>query len=68
MLRQRYGSGCEMSDIIDRLIDLHMQATTERSHYYTATVIGEAMGEITNLRLRVASLEKSLADSSRKKP
>lgn len=57
-----------MSDIIDRLIDLHMQATTERSHYYTATVIGEAMGEITNLRLRVASLEKSLADSSRKKP
>lgn len=39
-----------MSDIIDDLIDLHKQATTERSHYYTAKVVERSIAEIKALR------------------
>jgi hypothetical protein len=38
------------TDILDRLTDLHKQATTERSHYYTADAIRAAMTEIATLR------------------
>ncbi len=37
-------------DILDQLLDLHTQATTERSHHYTANVIGLAIWEIKELR------------------
>lgn len=37
-------------DIVDRLKDLHKQATTEESHYYTASVIEQAIIEIERLR------------------
>ena len=38
-------------DIIEKLIDLHKQAITERSHYYTAATVMEAVREIERLRL-----------------
>lgn len=37
-------------DVIDKLNDLHKQATTERSHYYIASVVREAIAEIQRLR------------------
>lgn len=37
-------------DIIDKLRDLHKQATTERSHYYVASTCLEAIQEIESLR------------------
>lgn len=42
------------NDILDRLRDLHKQATVERSHYYTA---GESAtpSRITRLRKQVGS-------------
>ena len=48
-------------DILDRLRDLHRQATVERSHYYTSRYISDAINEITMLRKRVVgqSLKKT---------
>ena len=37
-------------DIIDKLKDLHTQATKERSHYYAASVVREAIAEIEAMR------------------
>ena len=37
-------------DILEKLIDLHKQATTERSHYYVANTVNEAIKEIKGLR------------------
>lgn len=37
-------------DIIEKLQDLLKQATTERSHYYVAHVVTEAIQEINMLR------------------
>ena len=37
-------------DIIEKLTDLHKQATTERSHYYVASCCREAIDEIERLR------------------
>lgn len=37
-------------DIIEKLFDLQKQATTERSHYYVASCVTEAIQEITELR------------------
>lgn len=48
-------------DIINKLLDLHKQATTERSHFYVATTCTEAMAEIARLRMRVAALESQIA-------
>lgn len=39
-----------MTDIIEKLEDLHKQATTERSHFYVAGCCKEAIAEITELR------------------
>jgi hypothetical protein len=47
-----------MSDILDLLVDLHRQATEERSHYYTGSVIRAAHAEIASLRLRLADAEE----------
>lgn len=38
------------TDIVERLEDLHKQATTERSHYYVASTCVEAIAEIKRLR------------------
>lgn len=48
-------------DILDKLIDLHKQATTERSHHYVAGTCHEAMAEITRLRMRVERLSEALS-------
>jgi len=40
-------------DVLEKLADLRKQATTENSHFYTASVILEAIHEIGNLRLRL---------------
>jgi len=40
-------------DIIDKLLDLQKQATLERSHYYVASCVTEAIQEIVSLRRRV---------------
>ncbi len=37
-------------DILDLLEDLHRQATTERSHYYVASCVRDAISEIVRLR------------------
>jgi hypothetical protein len=44
-----------MADILDDLRDLHKQATTERSHYYTARCVLRAIDEIERLRADVAA-------------
>jgi hypothetical protein len=38
-------------DVLDKLEDLYKQATTERSHYYVAGVVKEAIAEIQRLRV-----------------
>lgn len=47
-----------MTDILDKLLDLHKQATTERSHYYVASCVREAIEEIIFLRLENDRLKK----------
>jgi hypothetical protein len=39
-----------MADILEDLIDLHKQATTERSHHYVAACSLRAIEEIKRLR------------------
>ena len=46
-------------DIVNKMLDLHKQATTEKSHYYVASVLKEALEEI--LRLRQSEAELRLA-------
>jgi len=47
-------------DIINKLIDLHHQATKERSHYYSGKLIKEAIEEIVRLRTIIEEMSKSL--------
>jgi hypothetical protein len=37
-------------NLLGKLADLHKQATTERSHYYVAATVREAIAEIARLR------------------
>jgi hypothetical protein len=46
-------------DILEKLADLHHQATTERSHYYVASCVNEAMVEIMRLRQQIVGLEEA---------
>lgn len=39
-----------MIDILEKLEDVHKQATIERSHFYTGKCIEEAIAEIKRLR------------------
>ena len=48
-----------MKDILERLVDLHKQAITERTHNYVAHCVSEAIVEITKLRTRIFELEQS---------
>jgi hypothetical protein len=47
-------------DILEKLVDLHKQATTEQSHYYVAACCKEAMEEISQLRLMVGRLRQEM--------
>ena len=38
------------NDVLARIADLRIQATTDKSHNYTAKVLEEAMDEIIRLR------------------
>ena len=40
-----------MSELIDRIVDLQHQATTEHDHFYTAKVLGDARARIETLEL-----------------
>ena len=43
--------------IVEKLLDLQKQATTEQSHYYVASCVTEAIQEIVTLRTCVAAVE-----------
>ena len=43
-------SSDKTTDVLDRISNLHKQATTERSHYYTASTLEDCALEITTLR------------------
>lgn len=49
-----------MEDILDKLIDLHHQATKEKSHYYSGKCIKDAIEEIVRLRTIIREMSKSL--------
>lgn len=46
-----------MKDILEKLSDLHVQATNEKSHYYTASLLREAIVEIMKLREELFNLK-----------
>ena len=48
-----------MSDILEKLIDLHKQATVERSHFYVGACCREAIGEIERLRAALTAMVKT---------
>jgi hypothetical protein len=45
-----------MKTIIEKLHDLHEEATTRQSHFYVASCIREAIAEIVSRRSDAASL------------
>lgn len=47
----------DKTDVVVALNDLIWQATTEHSHFYTASVLLQARLEIVNLRERVETLK-----------
>ena len=51
-----------MDDILAKMRDLHRQAQVERSHYYTGSVLAEAIKEIERLR---ADPDVALAEALR---
>ena len=52
-----------MSDILERLLDLHKQATTEQTHYYVSKCCLDSIAEIVALRLRLADAEALLQEA-----
>lgn len=55
-------------DILEQLVNLHKQATVERSHFYVASVVTSAAVEILRLRSRLARIEhdsESLLNAAR---
>lgn len=55
--------GNNTQDVMDDLRDLHKQATTENSHFYTAKVITGAMVEIQMLRIAINAMAEADEDS-----
>ena len=47
-----------MSDIIDDLLNLQKQANTEKTHFYTANLIGQAIDEILRMRKEVIEVQE----------
>ena len=52
-------------DILDKLKDLLLQATTERSHFYVAGSCKAAIAEIERLRLEIEELRAAFSAASR---
>lgn len=49
-------------DVLHKLVDLHKQATLERSHNYVGSVVIDAIGEITRLRFENSVMRADLAE------
>lgn len=47
-------------DIIDKLNDLHKQATVERSHYYVGSTVKEAATVISGQRIALEMIKATL--------
>lgn len=54
-----------MTDLLAELVDLHKQATTERSHYYTGKVVASALTEIAVLRSALKAIAQGRTDNGR---
>ena len=52
-------------DIIEKLLDLQKQATLERSHFYVASCVTEAIQEIILLREQLKSQPNVETDTLR---
>lgn len=44
-------------DILQKLTDLHLQATTDRSHFYVGSCVKEAIREIMRLREEIRDIK-----------
>ena len=53
-------------DILERLIDLHKQATTERSHYYVGKCCKDAISEIRRLRAGLSLIAENTSGKNAK--
>jgi hypothetical protein len=51
--------------IIEKLKDLHKQATTENSHFYVAKCCEEAIAEILRLQVAIKKASAKLLESAR---
>ena len=51
-----------MDDLMLRLLDLHKQAVHDRSHFYTGSLLTEAMIEIRRLRLKEMIMKQTLGE------
>jgi hypothetical protein len=49
-----------MMTIVEKLYDLQKQATTEKSHYYVASVTKEAIAEIERLESELVATQRLL--------
>ena len=58
----------QTTDILDRIADLHKQATTERSHYYTASTLEACSQEIKQLRDALIPFARIWAFSAQLEP
>lgn len=54
-----------MTDLLADLTDLHKQATTERSHYYTGKTVALAATEIAILRDAMKAIARGRHDNGR---
>lgn len=51
------------TDVLDRIADLHKQATTEKSHYYTASTLEACSNEIKRLRAALNAVRTPFAST-----
>jgi hypothetical protein len=50
----------QTTDILERIADLHKQATTEHSHYYVASTLEASAHEIVRLRAKITNLRNAI--------
>ena len=51
-------------EVLRLALDLHRQATTEHSHYYTATVLRRLIAEVIALRVLLRKANKGKGDAN----
>lgn len=49
------------NQLLDRLKDLHIQATTERSHYYVASVVKECIAHLEERDREIERLKETIS-------